>query len=319
MFSPDEAALLQLVLRSRNSDPTYLARSLGRSPTDIRQALKQLTADGILSTDASGSRLDPPQESIVAVAMNTLAEQADTALALSRALGELPSLIRDWEWGRPEDESSIPIEVFAGRSAIVDAWWRYFDRSRPVLTVGLIPDAHGFLLVSEAEAARLVEYVGPNAGGIRIIVDPTTLDKTSYPAVDALVRMGMRFRVMVNPPSWFFADGDKVAALPAQWGDPWPQRVVLARNPVIAEALRAYFEMLWDISAELDATPSPWQPILELLDQGLTDEAIGARLHVTSRTVRRRVVEAMDAFGVTNRFTLGRAWSQSKVQRVVPR
>jgi Trp operon repressor len=311
VLTHDDAAVLQVVLRSRNLDVPYLARALGRSHAQVQRSLDRLTADRILQTDPTGSVLDPPQESIVDVAVNTLNNQAHTALTLSRALSELPNLIRDWEWGLSDDDSKIPVEVFTGQSAIVDAWWRYMDRTHPVSTVGVIPDANGFLLVSEADAARLVEYIGPNGGGIRLIIHPGTLNDASRPAVDALLAMGMEFRVMDNPPSWFFADGDKVAALPAQWGDQWPQRVLLARNPVLADMLRAYFELLWEAAADLEQAHSPFHMILELLAQGMTDEEIATRLCVSSRTIRRKVAEAMQAYGVTNRFTLGRAWTRA--------
>lgn len=316
MLAPGDMALLQVVLRARNLDAGYLARTLGRSTGEIQGSLERLSKAGVLPGNGDGSPLAPPQESLVAAAADTLDEQARTALALSQTLRELPGLIRDWDWGLPEDESAIPIEVITGRTAIVDAWWRYIDRSRPVSTVGVIPDAHGFLLVSESDAARLVDFLGPHGGGIRLIVDPATLDHASRPVVDALRRLGMQFRTLDNPPGWFFADGDKVAALPAQWGDRWPERILLARNPVIAEALRAYFELLWHTAADIDDTASRWQPILELLGQGLTDEQIAALLHVSSRTVRRRVDQAVHAYGATNRFTLGHAWARSRSRGV---
>jgi DNA-binding NarL/FixJ family response regulator len=44
----------------------------------------------------------------------------------------------------------------------------------------------------------------------------------------------------------------------------------------------------------------------------MTEEAIAAQLHLSTRTVRRRIAEAMDSHGVTNRFTLGRAWSRAR-------
>jgi hypothetical protein len=312
VLSRDDLLLLQSALRSRNRDAAHLAKSLGRPVAEVTTALDRLTGAGFLSPGGAESVLRPPQESLVQAAVDELAAQSEAAAALGRTLAELPALIRDWEWGRPEDESSIPLEVIEGPTAIVDAWWRYVDRSRPLSTVGVIPDAHGFALVPEEDAARLTEFVDPHGGGIRLIVDPASLDETSRPVVDALTAIGLRFRALTDSPGWFFVDGDRVAALPAQWGDPWPQRVLLARNAVIADALRGYFELLWREAAEIDGAPPSWEPILRLLDEGMTEEEIARELHLSARTVRRRVVEAMDTYGVTNRFTLGRAWAHAR-------
>jgi hypothetical protein len=310
VLSRDDLLLLQAVLRSRSRDAAQLAHSLGRTVDDVVPALDRLADAGFLSRGHRGSVLRPPQEALIGVAVDELTAQSEAAAALGRTLAELPALIRDWEWGRPEDESSIPAEVIEGPTAIVDAWWRYVDRSRPLSTVGVIPDAHGFTLVPEEDAARLTEFVDPHGGGIRLIINPDSLDEASRPTVDALRSIGLRFRTLADAPGWFFVDGDRVAALPAQWGDPWPQRVLLARNAVIADALRGYFELLWREATEIEAAPPPWEPILRLLDEGMTEEEIARELHVSARTVRRRVVDAMEAFGVTNRFTLGRAWSR---------
>lgn len=311
MLSRDDVRLLQAVLRSRDRDAAYLAQSQGRSVAEVTAALDRLVRAGVLPTDA-GSVVRPPQESLIGAAVDALTAQSEAAAALSRTLAELPALIRDWEWGRPDDESSIPTEVIEGPTAIVDAWWRYVDRSRPVSTVGVIPDAHGFMLVPDEDAAQLTEFVDPHGGGIRLIVDPESLDEASRPVVDALRSIGLRFRTLVDAPSWFFVDGDRVAALPAQWGDPWPKRVLLARNAVIAHALRGYFELLWRQATEIDAGAPPWEPILRLLDRGMTEEEIAVELHMSTRTVRRRIGDAMDTYRVTNRFTLGRAWARAR-------
>ncbi|HVB06715.1 MAG TPA: helix-turn-helix transcriptional regulator [Acidimicrobiales bacterium] len=311
MLTADEVVLLQAVFRSRALDVAYLSTALRRPQREVRAAIEHLRDRGLLSTNAAGDILDPPQDSVVKVAVDALAAQARTATELGRTLAELPSLIRDWEWGRPGEASSIPAEVIEGPTAIIDAWWRYVDRSQPISTVCIAPDAHAFLRVPPEDAARLSAFVGPDTGGIRIIIDPNTLDQESRPVVDALRVIGLHFRVLANPPSWFIADGDRVAALPARWGDPWPQRVLLVRNPVIADLLRGYYELLWRYAVEIEVHGQPWAPIMRLLDEGLTDEEIAKRLNVSARTVRRRVTEAMQAFDVTNRFTLGRAWSRS--------
>ena len=45
--------------------------------------------------------------------------------------------------------------------------------------------------------------------------------------------------------------------------------------------------------------------LIVLLAQGLTDEAIGRRLGISSRTVRRRVAEIVHSLGAKSRFQAG--------------
>jgi DNA-binding NarL/FixJ family response regulator len=57
------------------------------------------------------------------------------------------------------------------------------------------------------------------------------------------------------------------------------------------------------------ATDESWGPVLALLARGRTDQQIAGQLGIGVRTVRRRIAEAMDEYGVRSRFELGAAWA----------
>ena len=92
---------------------------------------------------------------------------------------------------------------------------------------------------------------------------------------------------------------------------------VVVRAPVIIEALRDYFELLWDRATPLSAprraasredrlTPAQ-QRVLELMAEGLPDAAIARRASISVTTVRRHITAIMKRLGVTSRFAAGAA------------
>jgi DNA-binding CsgD family transcriptional regulator len=91
---------------------------------------------------------------------------------------------------------------------------------------------------------------------------------------------------------------------------------LLIRAPVIITALRAYFEMLWEratpLTAQRPAAPGErltraQQAVLELMAEGLHDDAIARRTGLSTTTVRRHIAAIMGRLNVTSRFAAGAA------------
>src|SRR6266568_3387909 len=91
---------------------------------------------------------------------------------------------------------------------------------------------------------------------------------------------------------------------------------LVIRAPVIISALREYFEMLWEraipvkgerAAARGSGLTRMQQAVLELMAQGLQDEAIARRLGISISTVRRHIAAVMKRPGVTSRFAAGAA------------
>ena len=92
---------------------------------------------------------------------------------------------------------------------------------------------------------------------------------------------------------------------------------LVIRAPVIIAALREYFEMLWDRATPLRPdraaaasagrlTPAQ-QAVLELMAEGLLDDAIARRAGLSTTTVRRHIAAIMKRLGVSSRFAAGAA------------
>jgi DNA-binding NarL/FixJ family response regulator len=92
--------------------------------------------------------------------------------------------------------------------------------------------------------------------------------------------------------------------------------MLVIRAPVILATLRDYFEMLWDRATPLKSqrpgapasrlTPAQ-QAVLELMAEGLHDDAIARRARMSTTTVRRHIAAIMGRLEVSSRFAAGAA------------
>jgi DNA-binding NarL/FixJ family response regulator len=90
---------------------------------------------------------------------------------------------------------------------------------------------------------------------------------------------------------------------------------LVVRAPIIIAALREYFELLWDRATPLkapraatsDRLPPAQQKVLELMAEGLHDDAIARRAGISTTTVRRHITAIMNRLGVASRFAAGAA------------
>ncbi|MEV0593722.1 helix-turn-helix transcriptional regulator [Nonomuraea cavernae] len=88
---------------------------------------------------------------------------------------------------------------------------------------------------------------------------------------------------------------------------------LLVRSPVIVGALREYFELLWEKAIPFGSSEaagpltSAQSQVLQLLTQGLSDEAIARRMDISVNTMRRHWTAIRDALGVETRFAAGAA------------
>lgn len=85
--------------------------------------------------------------------------------------------------------------------------------------------------------------------------------------------------------------------------------VLLVRQGRLLDALSALFEAFWasatPAGSTQDAIDTLDRAVLSLLVAGLTDDAVGARLGMSRRTVARRVQRLMHATGAHSRLQLG--------------
>ncbi|HZM75556.1 MAG TPA: helix-turn-helix transcriptional regulator [Candidatus Limnocylindrales bacterium] len=90
------------------------------------------------------------------------------------------------------------------------------------------------------------------------------------------------------------------------------QSVLMVRPGRLLDALGALFEAIWSSATpvnsptpSVDSLDSQDRAVLSLLVAGLTDDAVGARLGMSRRTVARRVQRLMTETGAHSRLQLG--------------
>jgi DNA-binding NarL/FixJ family response regulator len=88
--------------------------------------------------------------------------------------------------------------------------------------------------------------------------------------------------------------------------------VLMVRPGRLLDALGALFEAIWSSATPVSSPSPPAGPldehdraVLSLLVAGLTDDAVGARLGMSRRTVARRVQRLMSETGAHSRLQLG--------------
>jgi DNA-binding CsgD family transcriptional regulator len=154
------------------------------------------------------------------------------------------------------------------------------------------------------------------------------------PAADVVAR-GVRFRNICTPAVLEMPGADEMLKRSAEGG--WESRVcpgmpmkmvmvderaallpldptgmegaMLVRAPVIVEALRMYFELLWSRAVPVGGDggtdlPRQQEQVLRLVLTGMTDGAIARHIGISERTVRRQVGALLERLGVTNRVSL---------------
>ncbi|MFJ1755268.1 LuxR C-terminal-related transcriptional regulator [Kitasatospora sp. NPDC088134] len=145
--------------------------------------------------------------------------------------------------------------------------------------------------------------------------------RTVYPAaalhrgavlahVQELTAAGAGIRVAHTLPLWLIVVDAGLAVLPAP-GEPPGTAAVVVRDPAVVGVVRELFEHFWAagwVPPELLGRTTPddrHREVLRLLAAGLTDRAIGRKLEVSDRTVRRLVADLTTALGARSRFQAG--------------
>jgi hypothetical protein len=121
----------------------------------------------------------------------------------------------------------------------------------------------------------------------------------------------MRIRIADQVPSWVYADRGVLCALPLDWAEHPPSSIAIVTHPSITEIVSLYVESIWDKAVDYPLGDDGWEPVLRLLERGLSDAAIAQSLDVSARTGHRRISQAMEHFGVHSRFELGAAWARA--------
>lgn len=294
----------------RPPDEEALAAALREPPADFAERIAALEAGGFVRRVDGRLEYESPYAVFMAVgearARALVAENLRT-VALMEAL---PGLIRAWDLGTadPAGDHPLAVTLVHARSGSWEEWFRHAEAERPQQPSLVCPDAAVLAVaLGSGHLQRLQKQLdGPR---VRVLVptDPAWGQEIAQ-LVDEAREAGIEFRRRARLDSWLYVDPPSLAALPVWWGAGTPESAIAIRTPPVVAATGLLFDELWASSHRWGEDDEPWVDVVRLLSQGLTDDAVGRALGITTRTVRRRVSEAMTELGATSRFTLGMAW-----------
>ncbi|GGI39756.1 hypothetical protein GCM10010988_25660 [Cnuibacter physcomitrellae] len=302
----DDETLLAVIYRGRPATIEAVADLTHQTAEAARGAVDRLRERGVLGGDGEDVRYVHP----AAWAAGTVADQSqrmreEAARSLVRiedVVASLPSLLRDWAVGETSGDP-VPVYTRHGPHASEDLWFEIAPHDTGTL-YALLPEVDRFLEPDPERAARFGRALA-GKDAVRVIMPTWAGDNpAALRSVEHYERSGVQYRLLDQPASWFWVDGD-LLAVPFEWGEGRPTSVLCVRNASLAGMARDYFEQLWSRAASLEPPEHPWASLLVLMRQGTTLDTASRILGINPRTGRRRIAAAMEHYGVSTLFALG--------------
>ena len=302
-----EATYLALI-RKGSASVGQLAERVGLSVTQVRRAVAALQREGFIH------RTPPPEELVVAVppdlAVEQFIRQQEQDLIRTR---EAAQRLAAEAYRRPTSRRTEElIEIVSGQSAVGWAFDRVQQTAQKEFR-GLVAPPY----VASAEVNQM--QLDRQAAGIayRVVYDSSALaDPLLSASTVTHVRAGEQARIADALPTKLAIADRELALLPLDWTTSAHDAALLVHPCNLLDALVALFETVWTRASPLSVTDAAGltaeatmsaedRYLLSLLVAGLTDDAAGARLGISRRTVARRVQQLMELTNSRSRLQLG--------------
>jgi len=310
LADPDARRVLSTIYRVRPRTRAELS-ALQALPHDrLPEMLERLDAAGLISLDGERIEALSPDHAMATATERVVTSEMEGLRALAVSAAALSALTRDWEVGSSPDDTAPWAEFVHGHEAQWKAWPRYAVTHPPRDPVNLYPDLsiiRSIMVPTMTEdEKRMVAQ-----SGIRGVFPRSLLaDDDDRAFLEELRGLGMRIRIPDAIPSWVYADHGVLCALPLDWGEHPPSSIAIVTHPSITAIVSLYVESIWNKAVDFPLGDDGFEPVLHLLERGLSDAAISQSLGVSPRTVHRRISEAMEQFDAHSRFELGAAWAR---------
>ncbi|WP_406510361.1 helix-turn-helix domain-containing protein [Streptomyces sp. NBC_00212] len=315
-----EERVYRALVRLGRGSAQECAAETGLARTEVRAALRNLAGLGLVKADgddAEGSDGEAWLSADPQVALGALLRQRRTEL--DRMRQSVDELSAEYREAQLRDDPARLTEVVRGGTA---QYARVQDllagTERELLTlVGppFLDPADDSLAPMQRLLERGVECRAVHAAEV-LAADG------GWRQAQRLAELGERIRVLPSVPVKLVIADRRRALLPlSTHADRMMDSAVLVRHSALTDALVALFEQLWERGIPLGAldgarigagpvaasaqTPTPDDALLALLAAGLKDEAIARQLHISERSLRRRMSVLMGRLAATSRFQAG--------------
>lgn len=312
----DRLGHLLSALRSRATGVGELATQLGLDRSTTLACLADLETWGLLSVTGEVITYRRPETALADLTIKMLDEVngsvASTMAKASSALASLPQILQAWDRG-VNDDHQIQVEVTHGPWAPADMWMLQMSRKVPRVSWVCMPDTAAlFEVLKEYQSSFWADRAGEPIE-VRLLMSVTdACNPDAQDRIQGELDAGVEIRMHPNPPSFFWTTDHDTVGVPLEWGQSWPRSVMALRSPVLAGMASWAFDQIWHQSLPVRSGAHRWEPMLQMMNRGLTMESASIQLGLSTRTGRRRVTEAMNHFGVDSHFALGAAWAATR-------
>jgi predicted transcriptional regulator len=307
-LTPAEESLYLSLVREGGASVAELAERVGMPQPRVSRVIGGLDRKGLVH------RTPPPHERVVPVPPDLAVEQLIRRRIedLERTREVAHQLARETQRQFATRRTEELIEIVSGRAAVGRAFERVQQTARREMRVLDAPPYATNAGVNRTQLDR------QSAGIVyRGVYDAAALAEPGYLATVAVhVHAGEQARLTDTVPTKLaIADGE-LALLPLAWASTAHDAALLVHPSGLLDALAALFETVWALATPLSLTEDQSidadrsisaddRNLLSLLVAGLTDEAAGARLGMSRRTVVRRVQHLMELTSSRSRLQLG--------------
>jgi sugar-specific transcriptional regulator TrmB len=309
-LGPAEEEIYRLLVARGRATVHELAADGGRPESAVREILTALSGRGLVVPQAIEGAPTLFVAAPPAVALGgELRRRRDELSAAEHAVLALAEQHRTGAEGGA-------VEVISDIDAVRHRFRQLQESARHEVRSMMVPE-----LAVVPPSANAAEGAGVRRGvQYRTIVHREALTEPGMVA-QALADLaaGQRIGVADSVPVKLIIADRELAMLPLFSGRNTAAASVLVHAGGLLEALVAYFELAWDQAYPLSPHPTgdgvaEQRPdaiddfdarMLALVLAGLTDQAVGARLGVSRRTVQRRIGELMARAGAESRIQLG--------------
>lgn len=310
----DQAAedVYRALLADRACGVSDLCALLGLSECRVRAALDELFALALIrrSSDSDGNWLAvDPQVGLQSLLAQQNAELERRRAGIAASQARIAALIA--ERAATERSEIGGVERLRGTDAVIARIERYTEAVKGEV-LGITPGAARE--PADLEAARRNDARALKRG---VVINEIIQDACRFnPAAAAhslwLTGAGGEVRTAPTLPHRMLIIDREIAFVPM---DPHAANhgALQLTDPGLVRTLAALFDRLWDTATPLGASDSPdrrgltrrEREVIRLLSSGLTDEAVGARMSISDRTVRRIMNDLCERLGASSRFEAG--------------
>lgn len=306
-ISVEEQTIYLLLLERPRASFQEIVDATGLAPPRAGEALAMLESKAIVSRGVGGSRpfvASPPR-----IALENLVSRRFAEIERAKAAAKA---VMDKAYESSSRSTADLVEVITGEDAVrQNTLQMLFGAEEEVLELSRPPYLMSTEDVELDNLAKGVRY--------RYIYARSALDVPGK--LDELlshVAAGEEARLLPDVPLKLSIVDRKIARVFLSSDEPDVETGVLTvRARSIVDALVVLFDALWDRAVPLSSTliehaPSPQDRLAErdrrllvLLSSGLKDEAIARQMGITTRTLRRWMVDLMEALDAGSRFQVG--------------